>query len=85
MNSSRDVDKLLDRGGAVIAWLFLFYLTAVLWEQWLNDDHSMFSSPTMFIVMVCISTLVLVLLTLVTRYLYRDIVRTIRSIWWKQR
>lgn len=83
MNSSK-VDKMLDRGGACLAWLFLFYLSVVLVQQWADDDNGMYANMLMFTTMACITVLVASLLALVSRYLYRDIVRTCRSIWWKR-
>lgn len=82
-----NTDKLWEWGIALFCWFFLLSLLLTLKEQWVEDD--LMTVDLLMVVVMFITTIFFfygfVLLSCWMFFQLRDIVRTIRSIWWKER
>ncbi len=84
-----NTDKLWEWGVALFGWFFLLSLLLTLREQWVEDEM-MTVNLIMVVVMLVTTGFFFYGFVLVTYWIYilikdSDIIRTIRSLWWKRR
>lgn len=84
-----NTDKLWEWGVALFSWFFLLSLLLTLKEQWVNDEM-MTVNLIMVVVMLVTTSFFIYGFVLATYWIYiqikdSDIIRTIRSLWWKRR